>query len=227
MSWRPARALITLLDQVNAAYPNRSKADDGIIGDAAHASRASDHNPNDAGVVCAIDLTDEHGGAGKFEAASLIPALMADERVHYCIHDDIFYHRGRGAEPYHGSSPHTGHIHVSLVQDASLYDRTEPFPWPKGAIIVGEWTGSYVIVECGHPDHVENLRAFCGYDPGDVKPRRGPWLALIDLAGEEYAKAVHASDAKADGLIGWCKGRGLHGTRLPISRNGFNTVTRF
>jgi hypothetical protein len=61
MAWRPAKSLIQLRDQINQIAPNRSKASDGTIGDAAHASRASDHNPwvreGDAGVVTAIDIT--------------------------------------------------------------------------------------------------------------------------------------------------------------------------
>lgn len=57
MAWRLAHSLDTLRNQVNTAYPNRNKASDGTIGDAAHAGTASDHNPNSAGVVCAMDLT--------------------------------------------------------------------------------------------------------------------------------------------------------------------------
>src|SRR5262245_17692709 len=42
--WRVARALERMRAQINAAFPQRSKDSDGTIGDAAHASRASDHN---------------------------------------------------------------------------------------------------------------------------------------------------------------------------------------
>jgi len=42
MSWRLARSLEPLRNEVNAAAPNRSKASDGTIGDTAHSSRASD-----------------------------------------------------------------------------------------------------------------------------------------------------------------------------------------
>jgi hypothetical protein len=45
MAWRVARSLEVLLGQFNAACPGRSKASDGSIGDAAHATRDSDHKP--------------------------------------------------------------------------------------------------------------------------------------------------------------------------------------
>jgi len=39
MAWRTAKSLIICRDQINQVAPNRSKASDGTIGDAAHASR--------------------------------------------------------------------------------------------------------------------------------------------------------------------------------------------
>lgn len=45
MTWRLARGLEHLRAQVNTKWSNRSKDSDGSIGDEAHASRSSDHNP--------------------------------------------------------------------------------------------------------------------------------------------------------------------------------------
>src|SRR4051794_9209283 len=61
MAFRLAKALETLRSQVNAAHPTRRKASDGWIGDTAHSARKSDHNPNSAGVVCALDMTHDPG----------------------------------------------------------------------------------------------------------------------------------------------------------------------
>ena len=59
MSWRVARSLDDLLAEVNKVAPGRKKGRDGTIGDQAHASRASRHNPNKAGVVTARDVTND------------------------------------------------------------------------------------------------------------------------------------------------------------------------
>ena len=67
-SWRLAKSLDVLRNQVNAQAPTRSKACDGTIGDQAHSSRASDHNPNAKGVVQAQDFT--HDPAGGFDSTS-------------------------------------------------------------------------------------------------------------------------------------------------------------
>ena len=40
---RIAKALATLREQVNSKWPNRSKVNDGWLGDAAHQARKSDH----------------------------------------------------------------------------------------------------------------------------------------------------------------------------------------
>jgi hypothetical protein len=61
MAWRNCNAfLLALAAEVNACWPNRDKASDGTVGDAAHATRTSDHNPfivvDGIGVVRARDI---------------------------------------------------------------------------------------------------------------------------------------------------------------------------
>ena len=58
--WKLASCLVTLEQQVDLLWPDRRKQSDGTIGDAAHASRKSDHNPDDNGYVCALDITTDH-----------------------------------------------------------------------------------------------------------------------------------------------------------------------
>lgn len=116
MAWRLAESLITLRNQVNIAWPNRNKASDGTIGDAAHQNTVSDHNPNRAGVVCALDLT--HDPANGLDIGKLGEALAAsrDNRIKYLIADRriLIPSAGWYWQAYYGSNPHTSHIHISV-----------------------------------------------------------------------------------------------------------------
>src|SRR4051812_32280151 len=71
MAWRPAKSLVVLRQQANELWPNRSRASDGLIGDAAHAATPSDHNPTpDTNVVCAFDLTHDPSNGCNCDAIS-------------------------------------------------------------------------------------------------------------------------------------------------------------
>lgn len=126
MAWTLAPALAALISDVNQEWPNRSKALDGTIGDAAHAARKSEHNPNREpgddvpdGYVTAADITAEGIDTGR-----LIDVLIRDPRVWYVIHKGRIYSRTYGFtnRAYTGSNPHTGHIHVSIVQTRKACD---------------------------------------------------------------------------------------------------------
>ena len=122
MSWHLAPALDRLRDEVNAKWPNRSKASDGTIGDAAHSSRTSDHNPNSRRSVNAIDIT-----AKGISTDTLIAAAKKHPSVRYIIFNRRIMNRDIGnfrSRPYSGSNPHTQHVHISLYQRRSAEDDT-------------------------------------------------------------------------------------------------------
>lgn len=143
MSWRVARSLDVLLGELNAAAPLRSKVSDGSIGDAAHATRDSDHNPfviddDGEGVVRARDFTHDpiNGLDGDLLAARLVelaksghPALgpgayvIWEGRIASATEDGQPW----DWEPYGGSNEHRKHIHVSVALAASGYDSTRPW----------------------------------------------------------------------------------------------------
>jgi len=120
MAWRLAKSLIVLRDQVNTLWPTRSKESDGTIGDPAHASRASDHNPNKAGVVCAMDIThDPKGGCDSYVLAENL-RLSRDSRIKFVISNGKIFSSTTSPwawRPYNGSNPHKHHVHVSVVAD--------------------------------------------------------------------------------------------------------------
>ena len=136
MSWRPAKCLDTLLEQVNAAYPDRDKGSDGTIGDVRHQATHSEHNPDENGVVRARDITNdpEHGLNARKLAESLIASR--DKRILYIISNAEICSSVVSPwkwRPYHGQNPHREHMHLSVVEDEELYDDTRPWAIDKEA----------------------------------------------------------------------------------------------
>jgi hypothetical protein len=132
MAWRPAKSLVRLRDQINQTAPNRSKANDGTIGDAAHAARNSDHNPwvkdGDMGVVTAIDIT--HDPEDGCDAEQMVQTLVRsrDTRIKYIIWNRRMI--SSQVQPwvwrdYAGKNPHTKHFHLSVKPDKDSYDATD------------------------------------------------------------------------------------------------------
>lgn len=129
--WRLARSIDVLRDEVNARWPRRSVISDGTIGDAAHATRTSDHNPfvkvDGIGVVRAFDIThDPFGGPSGDELARHFAELSrnGDRRVRYVIWDRRIYNIAIADRwrPYSGPNPHDRHLHLSVSLDAEHFD---------------------------------------------------------------------------------------------------------
>jgi len=111
--------------QVDDSYPDRDRTSDGWIGDVRHSARPSDHNPDAAGIVRAIDIDRDLSGKAK-------PDLMPDladqirlfakrdksKRISYLIF------AGRIASPrmgwrwrkYSGINAHNSHLHCSFTK---------------------------------------------------------------------------------------------------------------
>lgn len=130
MSWRLAKALVTLRAQVDAAHPGRAKFNDGSIGDTSHQARKSDHNPNSHDVVQAIDIS--HDPAHGFDSYDFADMLRQkrDNRIKYVIsHGRIFSSLVNAWEwrPYTGADSHSHHVHISVSDDPQLYDDATPW----------------------------------------------------------------------------------------------------
>lgn len=121
-SWFVNRALTNFRDAVNQAYPGRDKGSDGTIGDSAHQSGSSDHNPDADGSVDAWDMDVEVNGRGNAYAAdveALKQVFQAHESSSYWIHNDQIARRADGwrRRPYSefNSDPfrnkHQQHVH--------------------------------------------------------------------------------------------------------------------
>lgn len=129
---RRAASLQTLVNQVDALWPNRSKASDGWIADVAHQARKSEHNPNKQGVVTAQDITQDpaHGA----DMGWLAEQLIKDARTWYVIWNRRIWENGKWAAYTGTSDPHTGHLHISVKQDPASYDNSAQWNLNKGGI---------------------------------------------------------------------------------------------
>lgn len=136
--WRLVPAAVTLREQIDARFPKRDKASDGSIGDPAHASRVSDHNPDDDGWVHAIDVDEDLGEPGAMRAlADELVQLARDGRdggrLKNLVYEDqvasgtypatFWQWRGQGYEHFH-------HLHISFTAAAE----TDASPFPLGTL---------------------------------------------------------------------------------------------
>lgn len=134
--WREAKSLLQLLAQINARWPNRSKLSDGQVGDLAHQNRASDHNPNENGVVQALDITNDPAKGPIARELAEAVAASRDVRIKYIISNRQIMSGAAGPSPwvwrkYTGPNPHEHHVHFSVRDEAKFYDDTTP--WNLGA----------------------------------------------------------------------------------------------
>jgi hypothetical protein len=109
--------------QVDDSFGDRDRSSDGWVGDLRHSSRPSDHNPNAAGIVRAIDIDRDLSGKAK---PDLMPDLAnqirlcakSDKRIAYVIFDGKIASARLGFRwrKYRGSNPHHAHCHVSFTK---------------------------------------------------------------------------------------------------------------
>jgi hypothetical protein len=146
MGWYVAPACKAALAEANRLWPQRNRASDGTIGDPAHSTRTSDHNPDADGAVLAFDLT--HDPAAGCDAHHLVRHAVErrDPRIKYAISNRRIWSAVRADEgwrPYTGSNPHTTHAHVSVRKEYENDTRPwwrppEPTPDPDPAPLLEE-----------------------------------------------------------------------------------------
>lgn len=123
MACRCAPALIALRTEVDARWPGRDKTSDGCCGDAAHAARTSDHNPDAQGWAHAYDIDEDIAPATDLLGLWDAWRAMPDPRIKYLIYEaQIVYPNSatdRRPRAYTGPNAHRHHMHVSIVAPAT------------------------------------------------------------------------------------------------------------
>ena len=122
---------VQLRDQIDTWFPSRGLASEGWLGDSRHATRKSDHNPDEQGWVRAIDIDSRLGepeGIAAYLADQIRIAAKTDKRLSYVIFSHhiaskLLNYKWRR---YKGINPHTKHIHISFTKhgdtDGSPFD---------------------------------------------------------------------------------------------------------
>lgn len=126
--WRLAESLKRLRTQIDEAYPHRSIASDGTIGDESHKATNSDHNAfvvvNGIGVVRAFDITEDWQNGPNLPRLAVV--LINDPRTRYVIYERRIFNVEKGDtnwRPYSGLNAHEKHLHVSVSLHRSLFDK--------------------------------------------------------------------------------------------------------
>lgn len=142
MSYRRAKALDQFVEQIDAEYPDRDKRSDGWIGDAAHKSRTSDHNPwieivenkKKIGIVSGQDIDRDLSKTEK--VGTVVDVLVAnkDVRVKYIIWNSRMIssypangYRAWQWRPYSGKNSHKEHVHISVREFPKYFDDKSPW----------------------------------------------------------------------------------------------------
>lgn len=200
MAWRLARSLDVLRAEIHALHPGTTV---WTIGDSRHRDAASDHNPNAAGVVCAIDVLADAGldlgGFAEHVRTSNHPALK------YVIYNRRIASAGGGWRAYSGANPHTTHVHVSVGQgpdgrSTGPYDDTSPW-----GLAGGDEVGIVGLRLGDRGERVEALQALLRYagfagTVGEADGIFGPATAAGVL---EARRSVGSGAESGEFVSGW------------------------
>lgn len=140
-----APSLAKLRDEFNRKYPKRDKSSDGWIGDSAHSSRTSDHNPDARGIVHAIDVDKDLFPGSDSEFNALVEKVANDPRIKYTIWRRRIKNPGGAWRKYSGTNPHDKHAHFSATVAGENQTHswlgatpTKPAPATKKRLTAGE-----------------------------------------------------------------------------------------
>ncbi len=160
--YRFAPALMTLLQQLERAYPGTgwlNSPQTGTIGDVAHQAEnsGSDHNPWLNKTVRALDVAANVSGVPGIVTVTDAPdceALFGMANQMYAAKDARIWpngyaiYKGRitdwnnpGGFKRHTGDPHLYHLHISVSQNPDGYNSTDPWPLPgdsAGIVPMGE-----------------------------------------------------------------------------------------
>jgi hypothetical protein len=210
--------LDALREEFNTIAPDRDTSSDGWIGDAAHADRPSDHNPDETGAtsyedadsrdeVHAIDVDDTLRCDVSME--DCVQVILArcrsgqERRLHYIIYERRIWEDDDDwrEQYYSGSNPHDQHAHFSACYESD--NESDTSSWGLVEAFMGltsedkEWIDDRFKAYVG--DVVDRWTAQGGRVPdSDPNPQQTVPSALFyagaDGAHTRYVQLVELQD---------------------------------
>jgi len=128
--------------QVDDSYIDRDKSSDGWVGNLAHSFNRSDHNPDSAGIVRAIDIDRDLSGKAKPDLMPYLAdqirlaAKRGDKRISYIIFNGRIASSRMGWRwrKYSGINPHIKHCHISFTKKGDSDDSFFNIPMIGGTV---------------------------------------------------------------------------------------------
>jgi len=195
-----APAIRICRDQINGMYPRRDKSSDGIWPSAAHTLQ----NPNsDHEAGNALDIDDDLSGIdGKAPQVDgeFARRLSMHPANNYVIHDSGIYRDGV-RYPYQGSNPHTGHVHISVMESR----RGDTSPWDIGQeeVMLPLDYLTVTVTDIGDTTRRAWLKS-AAKSLGDLETREGTNTFAVDASRGKDGKK-----GKADVFIDYAVSQGL------------------
>jgi hypothetical protein len=206
--WRNCKASLALVAEVNELWPDRDRASDGTIGDAAHQASTSDHNPwivvDGVGVVRARDIDVDGIDAPWLAEYLRRRGAVGDPRLRgggYVIYNRrITVPDFSTWKTYTGTDPHTGHIHVSFSRDPAGFDSTAAWGiYPPAAPELPTLT--YGMRDSAAVANLQRFLARVFPTYAGSLPATGNYLAQTKAAVAEFQRRVGITGPGSDGSV--------------------------
>jgi hypothetical protein len=195
MAWYLNRALTNLRAEVNASYPDRDRTSDGTIGDAAHQSTSSDHNPDPDGSVDAWDM-DVDG----VDVWHIIERFEQHEAARYWIYNGQIASRSNGwrRERYTGANPHDRHVHFNTRE--GYEDSREPWGIEEDDVVTAAdvWNHRISSPALGFEDKPAADLLKAGYAAERKVDALRAEVAVLRVAFTELANAITDAGGSVD-----------------------------
>lgn len=226
VTWYLNRALTTMRAEVDDRYPSRDKTSDGTIGDAAHASRSSDHNPDPDGSVDAWDMDSDLRSSNDPAAWEFLKGrFQAHPASSYWIHRDIICRRAdnwarrsypdylasKGIDPS-ARNTHYHHVHWNSreeyegssqpwgieVNDVELTDKLSNGSTLDGILVTIYNRTDYLANKLGLSQRLDQILA-AAVDDGSTTVTMSPEdrAALV----EDLVGVLHVPDVEEIGAV--------------------------